>query len=53
MGDWNGYAKHEMDFQGKKLTIVEPKEAAPGRPWVWHGEFFGHKPAPDIALPFC
>lgn len=49
-GDWNGYAKHEMDFQGKKLTIVEPKEAAPGRPWVWHGEFFGHKPAPDIAL---
>jgi hypothetical protein len=24
--------------------------AAPGRPWAWHGEFFGHKPAPDIAL---
>ncbi|MCB1208546.1 MAG: prolyl oligopeptidase family serine peptidase [Verrucomicrobiales bacterium] len=49
-GDWNGYAKHDIDFHGKKLTIVEPKQAAPGIPWVWHGEFFGHKPAPDIAL---
>jgi pimeloyl-ACP methyl ester carboxylesterase len=26
------------------------RQPAPGRPWVWHGEFFGHKPAPDIAL---
>ncbi len=49
-GDWNGYAKHDFDFQGKKVTVVSPKEAAPGMPWVWHGEFFGHKPAPDIAL---
>jgi len=35
---------------GKPVTLVAPKKAAPGRPWVWHGEFFGHKPAPDIAL---
>jgi pimeloyl-ACP methyl ester carboxylesterase len=30
--------------------VVVPKTAAPGKPWVWHGEFFGHKPAPDVAL---
>lgn len=49
-GEWNGYAKHELTIAGKPVTVVAPKAAAPGRPWVWHGEFFGHKPAPDIAL---
>ncbi len=49
-GEWNGYAKHELMIAGKFVTIVAPKSAAAGRPWVWHGEFFGHKPAPDIAL---
>lgn len=49
-GDWNGYDKHELTIAGKPVTIVAPKSAAPGKPWVWHGEFFGHKPAPDIAL---
>ncbi|MDI1313024.1 GDSL-type esterase/lipase family protein [Prosthecobacter sp.] len=49
-GEWNGYAKHELTIAGKSVTVVAPKTAASGRPWVWHGEFFGHKPAPDIAL---
>jgi len=49
-GEWNGYAKHELTIAGKQVTVVAPKTAAAGRPWVWHGEFFGHKPAPDIAL---
>ncbi len=49
-GEWNGYAKHELMVAGKTVTLVAPKVAAAGRPWVWHGEFFGHKPAPDIAL---
>ena len=49
-GEWNGYAKHELTIAGKQVTVVAPKAAAPGRPWVWHGEFFGHKPAPDVAL---
>lgn len=48
--DWNGYTKHEFEVGGKLATVVAPKAAAPGKPWVWHGEFFGHKPAPDIAL---
>ncbi|MCA1964870.1 MAG: GDSL-type esterase/lipase family protein [Prosthecobacter sp.] len=48
--DWNGYAKHELTLAGKPVTLVLPRQAAPGKPWVWHGEFFGHKTAPDIAL---
>jgi lysophospholipase L1-like esterase len=49
-GEWNGYPKHDLVVAGRPVTLVAPKQAAPGRPWVWHGEFFGHKPAPDIAL---
>lgn len=48
--DWNGYTKYDFEVDGKPALVVVPKQAAPGRPWVWHGEFFGHKPAPDIAL---
>ena len=32
------------------MLVVVPRHSAVGKPWVWHGEFFGHKPAPDIAL---
>ena len=32
------------------VLVVAPDRPAKGKPWVWHGEFFGHKPAPDIAL---
>ena len=52
-GDWHGFPRYDFEVpgtDGKKVTVVAPHESAPGRPWVWHGEFFGHKPAPDIAL---
>ncbi|HTN76426.1 MAG TPA: alpha/beta hydrolase [Pirellulaceae bacterium] len=48
--DWNGFTRYDFTVDGKPVLVVTPKEAAPGKPWVWHGEFFGHKPAPDIAL---
>ncbi|QOV90970.1 alpha/beta hydrolase family protein [Humisphaera borealis] len=47
---WNGFDRYDFEVAGKPCLVVVPKEAAPGKPWVWHGEFFGHKPAPDIAL---
>ena len=48
--DWQGFSRFDFEVDGKPALVVVPKEPAPGRPWVWHGEFFGHKPAPDIAL---
>ena len=48
--EWNGYARYDFSVDGKPVLVVAPKTAAAGRPWVWHGEFFGHKPAPDVAL---
>jgi len=47
---WHGYERFDFEVDGKAVLVVAPKQDAPGRPWVWHGEFFGHKPAPDIAL---
>lgn len=47
---WNGHDRYDFQVDGKNVLVVLPKQAAPGKPWVWHGEFFGHKPAPDIAL---
>lgn len=48
--EWNGFARYDFEVAGKPVLVVAPESPAPGRPWVWHGEFFGHKPAPDIAL---
>lgn len=47
---WQGYDRYDFEVDGRPVLVVAPKQPAPGRPWVWHGEFFGHKPAPDVAL---
>ncbi len=48
--DWNGFQRYDFEVDGKPVLVVAPRQSAKGRPWVWHGEFFGHKPEPDIAL---
>ncbi len=48
--EWFGFDRYDFEVDGKPVLVVAPKIEAPGRPWVWHGEFFGHKPNPDIAL---
>lgn len=47
---WYGFDRYDFQVGNKTATVIVPPEAAPGKPWVWHGEFFGHKPAPDVAL---
>ncbi len=48
--DWHGFTRHDFQVAGKSVVVVAPEKTADGVPWVWHGEFFGHKPNPDIAL---
>jgi lysophospholipase L1-like esterase/pimeloyl-ACP methyl ester carboxylesterase len=50
LSQWSGFDRYDFEVDGKPVLVVTPRVIAPGRPWVWHGEFFGHKPAPDIAL---
>jgi|GEM_PF-6200677 len=47
---WHGFPKVELTVDGRTAAVVLPRTPAPGNPWVWHGEFFGHRPEPDIAL---
>ncbi|HSJ04646.1 MAG TPA: GDSL-type esterase/lipase family protein [Verrucomicrobium sp.] len=47
---WQGYDRYDFEVGGPTVTVVAPAKAAKGKPWVWHGEFFGHKPDPDVAL---
>ena len=49
-GTWHGFERYDFAVDGQPVLVVVPRESAPGQPWVWHGEFFGHKPEPDIAL---
>ena len=48
--DWHGFRRFDFDVSGRQATVVVSQRVAPGRPWVWPGEFFGHKPEPDSEL---
>ena len=48
--DWSGFERLDFDSDGRAATIVKPKHAAPGRPWLWRGEFFGAFAEVDRAL---
>ena len=49
-GLWSGHDRHDFTCDGRAATVVAPKLAAPGRPWLWRGEFFGAYPSVDLAL---
>jgi pimeloyl-ACP methyl ester carboxylesterase len=47
---WNGYERREFAIDARSCLLVVPKAPAPGRPWIWRTEFFGHEPQADLAL---
>ena len=47
---WNGYERLDFSLDGRAALLVCPKSPAPGAPWIWRTEFFGHEPQGDIAL---
>ena len=47
---WHGYQKLDFEFDGRPCLLVKPKTPAPGNPWIWRTEFFGHEPQADLAL---
>ncbi|BCU75357.1 alpha/beta hydrolase [Luteolibacter sp. LG18] len=48
--EWNGYEQVNFQVEGKNAILVKPKAPAPGNPWIYRTEFFGHEPQGDIAL---
>jgi pimeloyl-ACP methyl ester carboxylesterase len=47
---WQGGERLDFAVAGRPAVLVRPAEAAPGRPWIWRTEFFGHEPQADAAL---
>ena len=47
---WTGFEQLNFTVDGHAAGLVKPANAAPGKPWIWRTEFFGHEPQGDIAL---
>ncbi len=50
VSEWSGYERLDFEVGGRAALLVRPKAPAPGAPWIWRTEFFGHEPQGDIAL---
>lgn len=48
--EWSGFERVDFKVAGRAAILVKPKSPAPGSPWIWRTEFFGHEPQADIAL---
>jgi sialate O-acetylesterase len=47
---WMGFNRKDFRLSGRQCTVVEPRVAASGKPWIWRTEFFGHEPQADTML---
>lgn len=47
---WSGCKRDHFNILGNPAFYVHPKTPAPGKPWIWRTEFFGHRPEADKAL---
>ena len=50
VSEWQGYTRYEFRVDERTCYVVTPKEAAPGKPWIWRARFWGHEPQTDVAL---
>lgn len=47
---WAGYDRYDFLCNTRQATVVVPRKAAEGRPWIWRPAFFGAFPSVDVAL---
>ncbi|WP_349313989.1 alpha/beta hydrolase [Chitinophaga sp. MM2321] len=47
---WLGFKRTDITIDGRNCIIIEPEKSAPGKPWIWRTEFFGHEPQGDSTL---
>jgi sialate O-acetylesterase len=47
---WMGFNRTDFKPKGRNCLFVEPANSAPGNPWIWHTEFFGHESQADSTL---
>jgi hypothetical protein len=47
---YRGYVRHDFQIGENAVIVVEPKEPAPGRRWVWRAEFFDAFPEFNLEM---
>lgn len=47
---WNGYERIDFHWAGRPCVLVLPKEAAPGKPWIWRMGAMEENPPLELAL---
>ncbi|MGN1324872.1 MAG: GDSL-type esterase/lipase family protein [Candidatus Spyradenecus sp.] len=47
---WGGFRQTHFTFAGRSAWVIEPKVAAPGRPWIWRARFPGYHNEIERAL---
>ena len=48
--DWFGCLRLDFVVAGRPALLIVPATPAPGKPWIWRTEWFGHFPQADLAL---
>ena len=47
---WHGFLQTQLTVGTVEVAVISPFKEKVGKPWCWHGEFFGCRSEPDIAL---
>jgi len=48
--EWLGCQRLDFVVAGRPALLIVPATPAPGKPWIWRTEWFGHFPQVDLAL---
>ena len=48
--EWNGFSALSFDFEGHEAVLVQPKQAAQGKPWLLKTEYFGAFPDLEVEM---
>ena len=48
--EWQGFERTPVSLDGHSGFVTQPKEAAPGRPWIWRTSFPDYHREVDLAL---
>jgi hypothetical protein len=51
--DWHGYPRKSFTHDGAAAYVVEPKTAAPGKPWIWRLSWPDYHAEVDLELLRC
>jgi len=48
--EWLDCQRLDFVVEGRPALLIVPAKPAPGKPWIWRAEWFGHFPQADLAL---